>query len=202
MNQQEDKLQGEILEDAKTKAERLIARAKNDADAVILNAQKEAEEKHRQRIQDAQQEAQSQTKTILAGIQMEISRRWLAKREQCIDNVLGKALEDACRATPDQRRQALMALAREAIRAIGNQPCKVTVSQQDQDIATPQWLADLAGETLGGQEPPQYTVTADQTMDGGIRLQTVDGRRTFDNSFQLRLSRMKDQLRLLLVNGK
>ena len=77
MNPQEDKLQAEILSDAKTRAERIIARANNDADKALRQAAEEIERNRQERLAEASAEAEMKCRSILVDIQQETRRRWL-----------------------------------------------------------------------------------------------------------------------------
>lgn len=200
MNEQELKLQQEIISEAKTKAERIVARARNDADAVIAASREAAEKKHQERLAEARETAAKDARTLLSGIDMEIARRWLLRQEQCIDDVLRQALQDAEATTGDARRQALEGLAREAFAALGDGPCTVRVGQADQAIVTAEWCA-LQARAVFPESTAAFTVQVDDALAGGLVITTVDGRKSFDNTFARRLARMHDELRLLLVNG-
>jgi len=198
MNEQETKLQDEIFAEARAKAERVVARAKNDADGILASGRRAAQERHEARLKEVGDLADSQCKSMLIGIDMEINRRWLKRQEACIDALLAEALADA-EALQGAEREAMMGqLTREAFQAMGNVPCQAVVSAQDRGLVTAQWIQ----EQLRGIFPDGVAaidVVADDTVKGGIVLKASDGSRTFDNSLKTRLVRLHDELRLLTL---
>ena len=189
VNEQEAKLRDEIIADAKNKADRIIARAKVDADDVIAKAHDEAVRKHQEHLAEAQTLAEDKTKSMLGDIDMEISRRWLRRQEQCIDELLQAALADCLNASGEARLQSLQALAAEAIEAIGEEvACEVRFKPSD---------VALVKELFEGKA--QYSLCPDNSVEGGLVLIASDGTKTFDNTYRKRLERMRDDLRCLVV---
>lgn len=202
MNEQVIKLREEIIEDAKAKAERIVARAKNDADAVISKARAASKARHEERMDEAKAIADKQYKAIVSSIDMEVTRRWLLCQEACIDKVLKEALDTAEAVSGEARVASLTSLAREAMAAIGNVGCTVRVSEKDAGLVTSAWLSQQAQALFGADATADFQVTIDNTLDGGLVFTSNDGKKSFDNSYACRLARMHDELRLLLVNGK
>ncbi|HPY91436.1 MAG TPA: V-type ATP synthase subunit E family protein, partial [Lentisphaeria bacterium] len=117
MNPQEDKLQAEILSDAKTRAERIIARANNDADKALRQAAEEIERNRQERLAEASAEAEMKCRSILVDIQQETRRRWLLASESCLAGFLREALAAVERSDGIDRARSLTLLAREALAA-------------------------------------------------------------------------------------
>ena len=200
MNEQESKLHEEIIAEAKSKAEHLLARARNEADGVIGAAREAARQKREERLAEAREVAAKRSHAIVSGVELETARRWLLRQESCIDEVLAEALKEAEGVEGARREASLRSLALEALRAIGDASCAVRVSPGVSEVVTPAWLSALASEVYPGSSS-SFTVTTDASLGFGLVLETSDGRRSFDNTCRRRLERVRDGLRLMLAEG-
>ena len=196
-NQQESRLRDEILADAHAKAENIIAQAQKDADDIVAKANEASEARRTQRLDEARALAGLRTKTILGDIDMELSRRWLKRQEECIEALLQEALSACLSTTGERRVTSFRALAAEALTAIGSGvSCEVRVNPSDMSFVTSQWLRDIASEIFGSEDSAEYTVKSDERVNGGLAFAAVDGSCMFENTYAKRLSRMKEQLRV------
>ena len=81
MQEQEEKLRQEIIGDARTKADRLIKRAKRDAEKRAARARERQDKARQVRVKEAELRAEGRVRAILAGIDHEILTHWLLRRE-------------------------------------------------------------------------------------------------------------------------
>ena len=198
-NHQEEKLRQEILGDAKLNAERIVARAKNEAQKTIDAAQAEVDQKRAERMREANEDTEAKCHSILLDVQRESTRHWLLQREQCIDDMFQEAVKQASETTGEVHEKSLQQLAEEALTAIGPADMRVIFNSKDAAIITEPWLRAIA-EKLFGEKATQVTFTLEPGDDtpAGIAFATTDGARTFDNSYAARLRNMKDTLRITL----
>ena len=198
-NYQEEKLRQEILGDARTKAERTVARARNEAGKNIARAQEDAAKKREARLAEAERDIEDKCNALLLDVERESRRHWLLGREACIDAMLQEALKTAEQTTGEAHAKSMEMLAEEAIRAIGPTAMTVTFPPQDSHLVTPQWLLAIAEKLFGADSVASFTLAPNQNAPQGISFTTDDGQRTFDNTYASRLAKMKDNLRLLVV---
>ncbi|MBR4675366.1 MAG: V-type ATP synthase subunit E [Victivallales bacterium] len=196
---QEEKLRQEILGDAKLNAERIVARAKNEAQKTIDAAQAEVDQKRAERLSEANEDTEAKCHSIMLDVQRESMRHWLLQREQCIDDMFQEAVKQASETTGEAHKKSLQQLAEEALSAIGAADMRVIFNSKDAAIITEPWLRAIA-EKLFGEKTAQITFTLEPGDDtpAGIAFATIDGARTFDNSYAARLRHMKDTLRITL----
>jgi vacuolar-type H+-ATPase subunit E/Vma4 len=192
---QVNKLETEILADARTKAERTIARAQNDAEKMRKKAQTLAASKREERLREAEVQAEAQARAILVEVEQEARRHWLLAREKCLDELLDQALEQASQAEGEERAQSLRNLAIEALQALGPASCLVEIASTDAAIVTPAWLQTLATELFGEKTAIDFTVQFNPDIRGGLQCTTTDQARRFDNTYASRLRWMKTELR-------
>jgi len=196
---QEEKLRQEILGDAKTKAERMLARAHNEAEKNISKARDDAAKKREARLADAERDIESKCKAILMDVERESRRHWLLGLEVRIDEMLQMALQAASQTTGELHVKSMTMLAEEALRAIGPAAMTVTFPTQDSTLVTRQWLQAIAEKVFGTGHSASFTLNPQPEALPGISFITDNGQRTFDNTYASRLDKMRDQLRLLVV---
>ena len=197
---QEEKLRQEILDDARLKAERIVARAKNEAQRNLEAARREVEEKRQERIQEANGDADAKCHSIMLDVQREETRHWLQQRESCIEAMFQQALERAVQTQGTARAESLKQLAEEALAAIGPAPMRVLFNARDAAIVTDSWLASLARRVFGAQaDQVSFQLEPGENTPDGIMLVTANGVRTFDNTYANRLNTLKNTLRIALA---
>ena len=193
MNNQEEKLRQEILGDAKAKAERTIAKAMLSADKLAEEAKKSADEKRALRLKEAEEKAEKRCAAIMMDVQREARRHWLNERERCIDELFAEALSKAESTKGEKHRKSLESLAKEAIAAIGCKDMKVAFPTADKAVLSGEWLKAIAMELFGNA--PEFVLEPSDDARPGLAFETLDGQRSFDNTYASRLENMHDSLR-------
>lgn len=199
-NIQEEKLRQEILGDAKSRAERTIARAQNEADKTIEQAATDAERKRRERMSEAEDEARAQSHSIMLEVTRESRRHELLERERCLDDMFARALAAAAAEPEPGHSKSMSLLAAEAIKAMGAEQMKVTFPVSDSGLVTESWLLGIASGVLGEASGVSFVLEPLDDAAAGIVFTTLDGRKTFDNTYASRLAKMKNILRITAAN--
>lgn len=194
-NQQEQelRLQQEILSEAQKRAERVIARAEADCAASVKQAGEANARSREAALAQARADGERKGRNIIRGTWMERRRLWLEQREKCLDESFGAILEQAQGLPADdgRRMESLAVLGREAIHSLEADAVIAYVAPVDAAVVTAEWLSSLAPEF----KSIAFTVREDAKMKGGIRLESADGSRSYDNSYAGRLSRLKEGFR-------
>ena len=196
--EQEQRLRDEIIGDAKAKAERLLARARNDAAKIVDRAKREAEAKRKERMAEVEKDMKQKCGAIVRGVETELKRHWLAGREERLEAMLATALEKAASTTGEAHIRSMTLLAKEAILALG--PCHVEVHfpEKDAELVTEEWLAAIASDLFEHDAEYSFRLRPSAKAPSGLRFITMDGRKEFDNTYASRLEKMKDSIRVLL----
>ena len=118
---QEERLQQEILADAKSRASKIVARARRAAQTAQERADAEAAAVRERTLEHCRKEAAQKARNILQGIWMEERRQWLKRREECLDAFFASIQKEACGLAADdrERRRSLENLLKEAFQAMG-----------------------------------------------------------------------------------
>jgi len=193
MPEQAEKLRQEILADARRRAERNRKRAEQEAQKIVREAEQAVERLRRERLAQAEHEAEQVARTILAGVDQEVRRNRLRRRERVIQEVYRKALASLRDAPPEKTRRILARLITMALQQIGpNQAVRVHVRPDQADVITSDLMASCARQAFGESAvAPEFEVTPDEDIrTGGVLVETKDGRLLCDNTFEARLQRL------------
>ncbi len=196
--EQEQRLRDEIIGDAKAKAERLLARARNDATKIVDRAKREAEAKRKERMAEVEKEMAQKCGSIVRGVETELKRHWLAGREERLEAMLATALEKAASTTGEAHSRSMALLAKEAILALGPCHAQVYFPEKDAGLVTDEWLSSIAKEALPKDADFAFQLCPSPDAPDGLRFVTLDGGKEFDNTYASRLQKMKDGIRVLL----
>lgn len=188
---QEERLQQEILADAKSRASKIVARARRAAQTAQERADAEAAAVRERTLEHCRKESDQKARNILQGIWMEERRQWLKRREECLDAFFASILKEACGLAADdrERRRSLENLLKEAFQAMGEGELLVEVSPADAPLVTPVWIGEKTGRATG------VTVKAVDSIGGGVRVSTMDRSRVYDNTYGGRLGRLAEDFR-------
>ena len=192
----EKALSDEIIREAERRAERRLKRARREADKITAQARAEAEALAQKTLDAAKERADQIAQAILATVPQEAQR----ERLQAIEAQLSKLFDEALSRARDKASYdypaTLLALAAQAIEAIGADEVVIEVSEEDRPLLDEAWLGRL-GERLGRQV--KVSIQAVQGMDAGLIVRSADGRRLYDNTFGARLRRLRPDIRQTLA---
>jgi vacuolar-type H+-ATPase subunit E/Vma4 len=180
-----------VLREAHGDAERVMAEAKEKADAIRQHAQQEAASVRAEILEQANREAERIHSELISTAQLK-ARSWqLEQREKLLDEVYKTARQqlNALQQRADYE-QIVRFLLKEALSQLRGEQVQVRTDQVTQKFLTYEVLADVSKET--GMQV-QFGTLLDQGT--GVVAETLDGHRRFDNTFEARLNRMQDALR-------
>jgi len=197
MQNQEDKLQQEILSDARRKTKRVVERAERDAEKLVKAALRRQERAKQARLREAEHTADGESRAIRASIEFERTRHWLIAREEELDALFTAAVEGLdCDALPDaDRAESLKQLLTEALSATAPGALSIEVRPADRHLLTEQLLADVKTALDADAAGVTISVMEREGLGAGVVVRSDDGRKCFDNTYATRLSRMKAVLR-------
>lgn len=196
MQEQEDKLRQEIIGDARTKADRLVKRAKRDTEKLVATARERQEKSRQVRVKEAELRADGHVRAILAGIDHEILTHWLRRREVVIEDVLAEACARGERGEGVDVCRSLLAQFEDAAAQVGPGPLVVRLRPADVARLPAESVAAALPRLFGsGAATSSVEIVPDPTIAGGLVVGSADGRRRCDNTYAARLRRLRGQLR-------
>jgi vacuolar-type H+-ATPase subunit E/Vma4 len=180
-----------VLSEAHVEADRILADARAKADTTRQSAQEQASAVRTEILERASREAERTRQQAIATTQLKTRTMQLERREKLLDDTF----EAARRQLPAVPQSAdydriVRDLVREALTQLGADAARVRADQQTQTHLTDDVLADISNE-LGIKVQPG----APLKQGTGVIVETVDGRRQYDNTLEARLGRLRNSLR-------
>lgn len=200
MDNQEQRLQQEIIADAQKKAERIRAKALTEKERLLQKCQQELDKRRQERLQEVEAEITQYVRNLQNSLGMEKRKRWLRKREESIRELFAQIQAQAEENTDSQREESLIALAEEALAALQGGDFLVEFATQDAGLITVEWLKQRAQNSLADQARDcHFALQPSAEVKGGIRFLSRDQSRLFDNTFATRMQLLQERLRSLLA---
>lgn len=180
-----------ILEDANEDARRILNEAQARAEQVQRQAQTEGSAEQETILRKARQEAENLRSHAVAIAQRDAQGLRLRRREQLLERafVVARQRIPAIVDRPDYAR-VVRELVREGLQNLGADEVVIRADERTQQVLTAEMLAEMSrglGVRLRMGEP--------LSRGTGVLMETADGHRRFDNTFEARLARMQEALR-------
>jgi vacuolar-type H+-ATPase subunit E/Vma4 len=192
-----ERLRAAVLDDARSRAADIAAKAASEAEAILARAAQAAEQQRASALADARANAARRRDNLLATVPIVVERHRAARTEGIL-----RAIHDTVRrrlATPPAagRVGRLAALASEALRAMEGDDFTLRISPADRglgDAVVPAILRELAPRL------PRLTLHEDPSVAaGGVLVESADGRQVWDNRLNARFERLWPDLRRQIV---
>jgi V/A-type H+/Na+-transporting ATPase subunit E len=184
-------LEQAVLTEARDEAEHILAEARAKADAILKRAQEQAETERKTILNRAQQDADRIHRQVLATAQLKARSVELEQREKLLEDVFAEARSklDSIRKRPDFDAFAARLL-REALAQL-----RVTQAQIRADEASLKALKKGALDALARELHGEFTLGAPLEEGTGVVVDAADGKLHYDNTLATRLSRLQSGLR-------
>jgi V/A-type H+-transporting ATPase subunit E len=180
-----------VLADAQGKAQQIMADAIAKADGIRLHAKEQAKVEKEQILARAYQEAEQIRNQSIASAHLKARTILLEQREKVLMNVFEQASQEITALQQGTDYENIVVnLLKDALLHLGDKQALIRADQKTQACLTKDLLADISKETgisLKLGRPLQQGI--------GVMVQTMDGHRQYDNTFEARLQRMWDSLR-------
>lgn len=188
-----EKLTTEILADAGRKAEEIVFRAKQDAEALLNNAATQADQVRQKILEQARAEANRRSNLILATVPVETGRLLAAHVEALLDSIYDEACQRLFAHDGFDYRETLISLASRAIRQMTGNEFVVKLSGKEHavvDNGLAEEIAHRAGRSL------HITILREKnTAWDGVIIEDAAVRQAWDNRLLKRLERLWPELR-------
>jgi len=187
-----------ILDDARRQGETIIEEGEAHADLTITQAREEIETTRAQILADAEERAASLRRQAASSARVEAKRVLLAKREELINRTFERAWQQLLQPRPPEQYAAVLRrLTVEGAARLGGGMLEIRVNSADRSVLSPETLRTAEDELRqSGIKANLYLAEQTEAIAGGVIIAKDGGRMVFDNSFEGRLERMKDRLRL------
>jgi vacuolar-type H+-ATPase subunit E/Vma4 len=180
-----------VLSDARAEAEQLLSEARSKAEMIRKQSLEQAEAERKRIFETATREMERQQSQVTSSAQLNARTTILSGREELLDDVFEKARSqlDSMQQWRDYPEVA-RALVRDGLIRLRSEAVRIRADRKTQSVLTGQILSDLSKELnirLEMGEPLEQEV--------GVILETLDGRRQYNNTLETRLKRVQNSLR-------
>jgi V/A-type H+-transporting ATPase subunit E len=182
----------EVLGEVQKEAEAIILSSQNQAKETLKVVKQQADEKYKTMINQATVKAEGEKRKIASVTEVEMRNRLLQSKEELVDIAFDKALARIKEfAATEEYHRYLLKQIEEAAKRIGQKKLALQVNAKDKA-----WLTQDALNRLSRKLNCKLTLL-DQTDDytGGFKIQTADGKITYDGTLDNRLRELKPVLR-------
>ncbi len=183
----------EVLEDVQREAEALIASAEKDAQRTLRAAKDEAEKNYQATVDLGTAKAEAEKRKNMSLTEVDIRNRLLQTKETLVDKALQTAQERLSAFTKTKRYHTyLLELIEGTAKKIRSKSLIISVNATDRA-----WLAQGEFKKLARKLHLELTLAEKaETVMGGCKIQTADGKIVADNTFDNRLQELRPTLRV------
>lgn len=200
MGEQIEKIEEIIINEAKAKAEEIITKAKEKAQKILDEAKREAEKEVNEIISRRKVDAEARARRIISEARLEARLKLLNAKEEVISNAFDTALErlkEFCQ-TPEYK-EVLENLIKDAAITIGGGNLEVLLSENTNIEPDLSKIAKEVEKQTG--TATSIVISKDKVKSiGGAIVRSLDQSFTVDNTFEARLERVREQLRVSVAN--
>ncbi len=185
------KIIGKIEEDADKEANGVLVEARGKVEEIIKEAQTKAREEEEGIIQKGRREAELVKQRIIADAKLRARKQKLDLKEAAIEAAFSEAERELQKLPSTSKYPSiLLRIIKEAVASIGTD-IEILASKADRKLLNQNSLKTLSKELgVNVALAPQMIETY-----GGAVVRTKDGKIEVDNTFETRMSRMRDSLR-------
>lgn len=187
----------DILKEARAKSAEVIRAAKHEAKTLLDAARLGAREEEESEVKEARAQGKQTQEQLVAEGRMKAKRAALQRREELINEVF-KAAEDKLRAYASSKeyQRNLVKIAAGACKRLGQDNVVIMANRRDLKILErdkDQILRELGNSSVSFGEPIQAI--------GGVRVSAPDGKVEIDETFEGRMRREFEALRVKVAKA-
>ena len=183
---------GEVLGDVQKEAEAIILAAEEEAKKALQTAKAQADQDYLTLVGQAKVKAEAEQRRIASLTEVKIRNRLLHTKEELVDKAFEKALgrlKDF--AETEKYHDYLLKIIGEAAEKIGSKNLILQVNAKDKAWLTQDNLNILSKKL----DLNMNLFEQSQNFIGGCKIQTEDGKVTYDSTIDYRLQELRPTLR-------
>jgi vacuolar-type H+-ATPase subunit E/Vma4 len=199
-----DRICEQIRRDGEKEVNSILDKAKRTAAEIIAKAEGEAEKVGVRIVAEATEKAELAKKRSLSSVSLEVKRIHLRAREEVVTAVMDKLHAEigACRSRRDYAA-VLVGLVVEALRALEGNEFVVYADRRDlallESAVFPGVREEMAKERRAVKRI-EAKALAEPTA-GGVSVGVPGGKVIYDNTFEARLYRLRDDIRAVIFES-
>ncbi len=186
-----------IRKDGRKEIDSILDKAGRTAASIVEKAGKEAEQVAEEIVREGKNKGESARRRILSSVNIEVKRTSLKAREEVISEVNRRVKRRLAEIREEDRYSAiLLKLSREAINSLEGRSFVVYLDRRDIDLFNRSVLDGL--REMEGREGEPAEIEArplEGGTAGGVKVGVPRGNVIFDNTFEGRMYRMREDIR-------
>lgn len=188
----------DITKEAREKSAKIISAAKQEAKTLLDAARFGAKEEEERELKEAHKLRKQVQGQVLAEGRMKARREILQKREELIKGVLKEAEKKLLTYTSSKKyEEDLVAIAVRACKKLGSDSIVIRANRRDLKLLT--GSKDKIEGELGGEKSVMVSFGGPIQAIGGVRVGTPDGKVEIDETFDGRMRREFETLRVKIA---
>jgi vacuolar-type H+-ATPase subunit E/Vma4 len=198
MSDQGHTLEGEILAEARSRAQRALQRAQRDADRIVREAKAAGRVEQERMMENMRHRVEREKKMQAARLQQELQRLRRQAFEDVVEQVRVEAQKELAElAESDEARPMLVRLAVRAIAAMRGDSFSLVLRAQDRE----RWGPSIAEEVRSAVESELEREVSVQVADeelkasGGLVVKGEGTRELVEQTLEARMGRLWDDIR-------
>ncbi len=197
-NRSVDRICSRIREDGEKEVNSILQKATETASEIIEKAEQEKDKVTGEIIAEAEKKGEAERRRELSGVQIEIKRAKLKIREDVINNVM-ENVKESLRKVRDKSDypEILKDMIVEGIKALDGKSFLVMVDRADFSIMEKEVLPAVRDELKGELEDVRIRQLEEDSL-GGVKVGTPGGNVVYDNRFEARMYRLRDDIRNMI----
>jgi V/A-type H+-transporting ATPase subunit E len=182
----------EVLGEVQKEAEAIILAAEQEAKKDLQSAKQQADQDYIAIVDQAVAKAKAESQRIASLTELEIRNQLLQMKEKLVDEAFNKALSKLKHFVENERYHGyLLNLIEKVAKRIDAKVLIIQVNAQDQGWLTPEKIMNLSKKLNVNIKFSSQT----GAFIGGCKVQTEDGKVTYDGTFEYKLQELKPTLR-------
>lgn len=198
-----EKICGQIREDGEREIASILDKARSTAADILGKAATKHDEATEKIMRDARERGEMESRRLLSSVNIEVRRTKLKAREEVVGVITGKVEEElsgirSSAGYPD----ILTGLVLEAVRGLEGKSFVIYVDKRDLKLLEEK-IFPRVKETMVAESAPVSSLQArslEKSSTGGARVGHPGGNVIYDNTFEARMFRYRDDIRMAIFD--
>jgi vacuolar-type H+-ATPase subunit E/Vma4 len=198
-----EKICEQIREDGEREIASILEKARSTAADIIGKAEEKREEAREKIMRDAKERGQTESRRLLSSVNIEVRRTKLKSREDVVGVITKKVQEELSGIREsDDYPDILTRLVVEAIIGLEGKAFIVYVDRRDLGVLEEKVFPRVK-EKMEAESSPVSSLQArplEKSSAGGARVGHPGGKVIYDNTFEARMFRYRDDIRMAIFD--
>ena len=189
----------DILKEAEQKTAEILSEAKKQAQVILSEARSEAEKEEKRRLAEVKVQGQQIYEEVLAAGRLRARKELLQRKENLINEVFKEAEKKLkAYASTKKYESDLVRIAVEACKKLGSASVIIRANKKDLQLLK-KHRAKIEKASKNHGQPVKLTFGKPIQSMGGVKVSTPDGKMEIDDTFEGKLKREFDALRVKIA---